>query len=173
MLAIAPFNVIAPVMLAAASGAVGGAARWATVLSAIGAGAVVGAAACARRQPRKILLGVEAAAMLSAPLALLALRAPFALVVAGSALFGVRAAMVSVLTMTAIQKEVAPAQLSRTLAMVRLANIGLLPLGYLLAGTELGLLGPAASLGFGAATTLAGVALLCAQPAIRGLEPRP
>jgi len=100
MLAIAPFTVIAPVVLsvkAAHSG--GGAGAWGTLLNGIGVGAVFGAFACARRQPRRMLLGVEVAAtMLSAPIFLLAIHAPFVLHLAASIIFGVGAAMLSVLT---------------------------------------------------------------------------
>jgi MFS family permease len=168
--AIAPFNVIAPAVL---SGTRGGAGAWGTLLSGIGIGAVVGAYGCARRQPRRMLLGVEAAAgMLSVPIFLLALHAPFAFVVAGAVVFGVGAAMLSVLTITAIQKEIAPAMLSRTMAIVQLANIGLLPLGYLLAGPVMGRFGAGNSLVLSGVCVLASVALLCSRPEIRRFEHR-
>ena len=165
MLAIAPFNVVAPVVLSRTSA---GAGAWGTLLSGIGVGAVVGASACARRQPRRMLLWVEAAAaMLSAPLFLLAAHAPFALIVGGGMIFGVGAAMLSVLTITAIQREIAPAMLSRIMAMVQLAGIGLNPLGYVLAGPAMGLLGPATGLALSGFCVLASVAILCSQAEIR------
>ena len=176
LLAIGPFNVIAPVVLSERStGAGGGAAAWGTLLTGIGAGAVVGALACARRQPRRLLLGVEAAAtMLSAPIFLLAMQAPFALTVFGSIAFGVGAAVLSVLTITAIQREIAPAMLSRTMAMVQLANIGLLPLGYVLAGPAMSLFGAPTGLALSGACVLASVAILCSQREIRRFEhPKP
>jgi MFS family permease len=172
MLAIAPFNVIAPIVLSAkAPHSGGGAGAWGTLLSGIGVGAVFGAFACARRQPRRMLLGVEVAAiMLSAPIFLLAMHASFVLIFAASIIFGVGAAMLSVLTITAIQKEIAPSMLSRTMAMVQLANIGLLPLGYVLAGPALSLLGPTTSLTLSGACVLASVAILLSQPEIRRFE---
>jgi len=170
LLAIAPFNVIAPVVLSRTST---GAGAWGLLLSGIGVGAVLGAFACARRQPRRMLLGIEAAAtMLSAPIFLLAMHATFALVVVGSIIFGVGAAMLSVLTITAIQKEIAPSMLSRTMAIVQLANIGLLPLGYILAGPIMSLLGAATSLVLSGICVLASVAILCSQPEIRRFEHR-
>ena len=170
MLAIAPFRVIAPVMLSRTSA---GAGAWGALLSGIGVGAVVGALACARRQPRRMLLGVEAAAtMLSAPIFLLAMRAPFPLIVVGSIIFGVGAAMLSVLTITAIQREIAPSMLSRTMAIVQLADMGLAPLGYILAGPAIGLLGAATGLALSGCCTLASVAILCSQPEIRSFEHR-
>jgi len=169
MLAIAPFNVIAPVVLSKASmGLGGGAGAWGTLLSAIGVGAVFGASVSARRQPRRMLLGIEASAsILSAPILLLAMNAPFPLVVLGGVLFGVGAAMLSVLTITAIQKEVAPSMLSRIMSMVQLANIGLLPLGYVLAGPTLKFLGAGDSLALSGTCVLASVAILCSQAEIR------
>jgi MFS family permease len=85
MLAIGPFNVIVPVVLSQSRPmAAGGAGAWGALLSGIGVGAVVGALACARRQPQNMLLGVEAAAaMLCMPIFLLAAGAPFAVTVAG------------------------------------------------------------------------------------------
>jgi hypothetical protein len=118
-----------------------------------------------------MLLGVQVAAiMLSAPIFLLAMHASFVLIFAASIIFGVGAAMLSVLTITAIQKEIAPSMLSRTMAMVQLANIGLLPLGYVLAGPALSLLGPTTSLALSGACVLASVAILLSQPEIRRFE---
>ena len=173
MLVIAPFNVIAPVVLSAKSaGLGGGAGAWGTLLSGIGAGAVLGAFASARYQPRHMLLGVEAAAsMLAAPLFLLAIHAPFAVIVVGGMIYGAGAAMLSVLTITAIQKEIAPALLSRTMAMVQLANMGLLPVGYVLAGPAMGLFGAANSLALSGVCVLGSVAILCSAPEIRCIEP--
>jgi len=120
-----------------------------------------------------MLLGVEAAAtMLSAPIFLLAMHAPFPLIVVGSIIFGVGAAMLSVLTITAIQRKIAPSVLSRTMAMVQLADMGLAPLGYILAGPAIGLLGAATGLALSGCCILASVAILCSQPEIRGFEHR-
>jgi len=170
MAAIAPFNVIAPAIFSTSPG---GAGAWSMLLSGIGAGAVLGALACARHQPRRLLLGVEAAAtMLTAPIFLLALDAPFALIFAGSFIFGIGAAMLSVLTITAIQKEIAPAMLSRIMAIVQLANIGLLPVGYILAAPAMSLLGARTSLILSGVCVLASVAILCGMPEIRRFENR-
>ena len=170
MLAAAPFNVIAPALLSRTSA---GAGAWGTLLSGIGVGAVLGAVACARRQPRKLLLGVEAAAtILSVPMFLLAFHAPLPVVVIGCVAFGIGAAMLSVLTITAIQREIARSMLSRTMAMVQLANTGLNPVGYVLAGPVMGLLGAPASLGLSGLCIVASVAFLLSQPEIRRFELR-
>lgn len=168
MLAIAPFNVIAPAVLARGAA---GAAAWGTLLSAIGVGAVAGAVGCARRQPKRILLGIEAAAaMLAVPLVLLAARAPFAVVVLGGAVFGVGAAMLSVLTITAIQREIAPSVLSRVMAVVQLAGMGLNPVGYVLAGPAMGVFGARTILVVSAVCVVTSVGVLCSQADIRRFE---
>jgi MFS family permease len=168
MAAIGPFNVIAPVVL---SGTPDGAGAWGMLLSGIGVGAVLGAYACGRRQPKRMLLGVEVAAvMLSIPIFLLAIHAPFVLVVIGGVIFGIGAAMLSVLTITAIQKEIAPSMLSRTMAIVQLANIGLLPIGYMLAGPVMHLMGAKGSMVLSGVCVLVSVVILCSQPEIRRFE---
>ena len=171
MLAFAPFNVIVPALLSRTSA---GAGAWGTLLSGIGAGAVLGAFACARHQPSRLLLGVEAGTiMLSVPMFLLAFHAPLPTVVVGCVVFGIGAAMLSVLTITAIQREVARSMLSRIMAMVQLANMGLNPVGYVLAGPAMGLLGPQASLGLSGLCVVVSVAFLVSQPEIRRFECRP
>ena len=170
VLAYAPFNVIVPALL---SRAPGGAGAWGMLLSAIGVGAVLGALACAHRQPRRLLMGVEAAAVaLSIPMFMLALHAPLPVVVLGCVAFGVGAALLSVLTVTAIQREVARSMLSRVMAMVQLANMGLNPVGYVLAGPAMRLLGAPASLELGGLCVLASAAFLLSQPEIRQFECR-
>jgi hypothetical protein len=94
-------------------------------------------------------------------------------VVLGCVAFGIGAAMLSVLTITAIQREVARSMLSRTMALVQLANMGLNPVGYVLAGPAMGLLGAPASLGLSGLCVLASAAFLLSQPEIRRFECRP
>lgn len=170
LLAFAPFNVIVPAILSRTSA---GAGAWGTLLSGIGVGAVLGAFACAHRQPRRLLLGVEAAAiLLSVPMFLLAFHAPFPAVILGCVAFGIGAAMLSVLTITAIQKEIARSMLSRTMAMVQLANMGLTPVGYVLAGPAMGFMGAPTSLALSGFCVLASAAALLSQPEIRRFECR-
>jgi MFS family permease len=165
MLAIAPFKVIAPAIFSHISG---GAGMWGSLLTAIGVGAVAGSVACIRWQPRKTLLGVEfASLLLVAPILALAAHAPLPLILAGGVLFGSGAAMLSVLTITAIQREVSPALLSRTMAVVQLADMGLTPIGYAIAGPALALLGETTTLLISAVSVMACVGALCLQKDIR------
>ena len=101
---------------------------------------------------------------------LLAFHAPLPVVILGCVAFGGGAAMLSVLTITAIQREIARPMLSRTMAVVQLANMGLNPVGYLLAGPVMDLIGAPASLGLSGLCVLASAAFLLSQPEIRHFQ---
>jgi hypothetical protein len=119
-------------------------------------------------QPKRALVAVELAVCALLPmLFLLAAGAPFLLLLAGGVAFGVGAAVLSVLTMTAIQREVPLAVLSRVLSVVQLADMGLTPLGYILAAPAAALLGPHAALAAAASCVLVSVGVLLSVPDIR------
>lgn len=160
LIAIAPFRVIAPVLLSTRPD---GARAWGLLLGMVGAGALAGALGATRWEPRRTLVAVEMAVCSLLPLLfLLAADAPFPLVLAGGAAFGVGAAVLSVLTLTAIQREIPLDVLSRVMSVVQLADMGLTPLGYVLAAPAAALLGPRTALGWAASCVLLSVgALLC------------
>jgi MFS family permease len=165
LLAIAPFRVIAPVLLAALPN---GARAWGLLLGMVGAGALAGAIGATRWQPKRSLLAVELAVCSLLPLLfLLASGAPFPLLLAGGVAFGVGAAVLSVLTLTAIQREVPLGVLSRVMSVVQLADMGLTPLGYVLAAPAAALLGPHGALAAAASCVLVSVGVLLSFPEIR------
>ena len=165
LLAYAPFQVIAPVMLAALPN---GARAYGVLLGMVGTGALAGALGATRWQPKRSLVAVELAVCCLLPLLLLlAADAPFPLLLAGGVGFGVGAAVLSVLTLTAIQREVPIDVLSRVMSVVQLANMGLNPLGYLLAAPAAALLGPRSALACGASCVLVSVGVLLTFPDIR------
>jgi MFS family permease len=165
LIAIAPFRVIAPVLLAALPN---GARAWGLLLGTVGAGALAGALGAMKWQPKRTLVAVELAVCLLLPLLfLLAAGAPFLLLLAGGTLFGVGAAVLSVLTLTAIQREVPLDVLSRVMSVVQLADMGLTPLGYVLAAPAATLLGPHAALAAAASCVLVSVGVLLSFPDIR------
>jgi MFS family permease len=165
LIAIAPFRVIAPVLLAAQPN---GARAWGVLLGMVGAGALVGALGATRWQPKRTLVAVEVAVSSLLPLLfLLAAGAPFPLIVIGGVAFGVGAAVLSVLTLTAIQREVPLNVLSRVMSVVQLADMGLTPLGYLLAAPAIAQLGPHAALAAAASCVLVSVGVLLSVPDIR------
>lgn len=165
LIAIAPFRVIAPVLLATLPN---GARAWGLLLGAVGAGALAGAIGATRWQPRRALVAVELAVCSLLPLLfLLAAGAPFAVLLAGGVAFGIGAAVLSVLTLTAIQREVPLDVLSRVMSVVQLADMGLIPLGYVLAAPAAALLGAHGALASAAACVLVTVGLLLSVPDIR------
>jgi predicted MFS family arabinose efflux permease len=165
LIAIAPFRVLAPVLLAALPN---GAQAWGMLLGVVGAGALAGAIGAMKWQPKRALVAVELAVCALLPLLfLLAAGAPFLLILAGGIVFGVGAAVLSVLTMTAIQREVPLGVLSRVLSVVQLADMGLTPLGYVLAAPAAALLGPHAALAVAASCILVSVGVLLSVPDIR------
>ena len=165
LIAIAPFRVIAPVLLAAQPN---GARAWGLLLGAVGAGALAGAIGAMRWQAKRSLVAVELAVCALLPmLFLLAAGAPLPLLLAGGVVFGLGAAVLSVLTLTAIQREVPLAVLSRVMSVVQLTDMGLTPLGYVLAAPAAALLGPHGALAWAASFVLVSVGVLLSVPDIR------
>ncbi len=103
----------------------------------------------------------------TAPLLFLAGAAPFLLVLAGSVALGVGYASANVLMVSAIQRDVPAALLSRVMSFVQLADIGLAPIGFILAGPASALLGPRGALGAAAVCVLASAAAALSTPEIR------
>ena len=165
LLAYAPFQVIAPMLLSAHSN---GARAWGELLGAIGAGALAGALGATRWQPRRSLLAVELAVCSLLPLLLLMeAGASFTALLAGAVAFGAGAAVLSILTLTAIQRQVPLELLSRVMSVVQLAGTGLNPLGYVLAAPAVALLGPRAALAWAASCVLVSVGVLLSFSDIR------
>ena len=165
MVAFAPFMVIAPLMLARLPD---GARDWGLLLSALGAGGLVGAFAIMRRQPRRALAAVEvAAAALVAPFILLAAGAPLPAILTGGFVFGAGAAVLNVLIGTVIQREIPTALLSRVTSVVQIVALGLTPVGFALTGPAVAWLGPGRALLAGACTVLVSVVALMSFADIR------
>lgn len=165
LLAIAPFRVIAPTLLATLPN---GARAWGSLLGTVGAGALAGAIGATRWQPKRSLVAVELAVCSLLPLLfLLATGASLPLLLAAGVAFGVGAAVLSVLTLTAIQREIPLGVMSRVMSVVQLADMGMTPLGYLLAAPAAALLGPRAALGWAASCVLVSVGVLLSVSDIR------
>ena len=86
---------------------------------------------------------------------------------AGGGAFGIGAAVLSVLTLTAIQREIPLDVLSRVMSVVQLADMGLTPLGYVLAAPAAALLGPHVALASAATCVLISVGVLLSSSDIR------
>lgn len=153
----APFMVLAPVLLAKLPH---GAQLWGLLLSAIGVGGLVGAAAIMRWQPTRAVLAIEVATvMLVAPLVLLAAQVALPALLIGGVAYGAGAAVVNVTIGTLIQREIPPGLLSRVFSIVQIAAGVLAPAGYALAGPASAWLGPHRALALAAGIALASIAL--------------
>lgn len=154
-----------------ASRYLGGAAAWGALVSAMGVGSVVGGMAMLRWRPPRVLafaniflLGVVPA------MVMLALPAPFWMLLAGQFVFGAGMTIAGVLWDTALQLHVPVNVLSRVSAFDWLGSTALRPVGLALAGP--------AAIAFGVTPTLIAAAgimatvigvLLC-LPDIRNLS---
>lgn len=119
----------------AAARDLGGASAWGLIISAQGAGGIVGGILALRLAPRRPLL--FAAAVLAGfylPLALLAARMPVELVAAGALLAEIGLMLSSTVWETTLQRHVEPALLSRVSAYKRLGPSALQPVGLALWG---------------------------------------
>ncbi len=171
LVALAPFMVIAPVVLAKASD---GAQAWGLLLSAIGVGGLCGAAGIMRRQPARAIVAVEiAAAMLAVPLILLAMRSALPVVLVGGVAYGAGSAVLNVMIGTVIQREMPMAMLSRVFSVVQVVAGAFAPAGYALAGPASEWLGPHFALAIGACAVLASVAVLTCFADVRQFGAQP
>ena len=157
LVALAPFMVLAPVMLARMPQ---GAQLWGLLLSAVGLGGLAGAAAIMRWQPKRAVLAIEVAVvLLVTPLLLLAAQAGLPALLLGGVAYGAGAAVVNVMIGTMIQREIPIDLLSRVFSIVQIAAGVLAPAGYALAGPASAWLGLRQALTVAAGIALASVAV--------------
>jgi MFS family permease len=171
MLALAPFLTLGVVI---AREDLGGPAAWSLVLSAFGAGTLLGGAAVFRLRPRRPLVGALVASTLYLPqMILLAFAAPAPLIAAAALVGGAGFAYWATLWETTLQQHVPLETLSRVAAYDWLGSVAFMPLGYALVGPAAAVLGAALTLSLGAALVLVTVLAVIALPAVRGLRAVP
>lgn len=131
----------------------GGAEAWAAVVAAFGAGAIVGDLVLLRWRPRRALR-VAAAAMLgaSAQAAIIGSGLGLAGIAGLEFLAGIATTWMFSLWETTLQEHVPDAELSRVASYDYLVSVGLMPLGFAVAGP--------ASAAFGLETTLLAMSVL-------------
>jgi len=169
LLVYAPFMVLGAVV---ASTSLGGATAWGFILTAQGAGAILGGLAVLRAQPRRPLVTASLGTFAFAgPVALLAWRAPTGAIAATAAVSGAGIAVFGALWDTALQQHIPAAVLSRVSAYDWLGSVALIPLGYALTGPLASALGVTGTLKLAAAWTVLGSAAAVAVPAVRRLRP--
>lgn len=168
LLIYAPFMVLGAII---AHHALGGAGAWGAILSANGAGSVLGGLIMLRHRPRHPLRFGELAMLgWALPLLALAAKSPTAVVAACAGVAGLGLSCLGTLWDSTMQREIPPELLSRVSSYDWLGSIGSLPIGYVIAGPVASTIGVSRMLTLGAALLCATVALTLATPQIRNLE---
>jgi len=133
----------------------GGAKQWGLILGAAAVGSVVGGLVSYRVKPqRPVAVAFQIWALMSLPAFFLVRPFPLPAVMAAAAVFGVVVITGNVLWETAMQQEVRPDRLARVASFDVFLSLGLLPVGYAIAGPL------SVALGVRTALVLAGI-LLC------------
>jgi predicted MFS family arabinose efflux permease len=165
---IAPFFVLGPLV---AKRQLGGAAAWAGILAARGAGEVLGALVSLQMRPRRPLLVAVLACLLgSLPTALLATGAPAAVIAVTACAAGAGIMVFNTLWETTLQRHVPPQALSRVSAYDWFGSLTFQPIGFAIVGPLAAGLGMAATLWAAAALQFVLVSALLAVRDVRTLE---
>ena len=152
----------------------GGPGAWAAILAAIGIGSLLGGFVSLRIRVRyPLYFGSSLLAFLAAPIALLALRMPVAVIAAGALLSGVANMIFSALWETSLQQHIPPAALSRVSAYDWFGSLAFQPLGFVIAGPAAVAIGASPTLWIAAGTILVMTAAVLATPSVRRLEALP
>ena len=132
----------------------GGAKPWGFILGAAAVGSVLGGLVSYRIKPHRPVAAAFAIWVLMALPAFFLIRPfPLAAVMAAAVVFGVCVIIGNVLWETTIQREVRPERLARVASFDLLLSLGLLPVGYAIAGPV------SVALGVPAALMLAGACI--------------
>jgi predicted MFS family arabinose efflux permease len=163
----AVWGVLGPVV---ANQRLGGPRGWSWVLAAESIGMLVGVVVAIRARPKH---PIRLVVLLTFPLAslplALGLGAPLAVAVAAAFIGGIAVDILVVMWDTTMQREIPPEALSRVSSYDALGTFSLGPVGLLLAGPSVGVVGVQAALLISAGVTaLASVAALC-SPGVRSL----
>jgi predicted MFS family arabinose efflux permease len=165
---LAPFWVLTPIV---AEEELGGAGAYATILTAMGVGAILGGVVALRVQPRRPLAVAFAVIMLEIPLYLaLAGAAPVAVIAAFALVGSVAMNFASTLWLTVLQTNIPERALSRVSSYDWLGSLVFLPAGYMLAGPAADAFGVAETLVFAAGWSLASTLVVLSLEPIRGLR---
>jgi Transmembrane secretion effector len=145
----------------------GGAAAWATIVSASGFGAIVGGLAALRLRPsRPLLASCVAAIPYGTQTLALGLRLPLAALVAVAAFAGASLAVHLALWFTVFQQQVPEAARSRVSSYDALGSFVLIPLGSAIAGPVAAVVGVHATLIGSGVISLLCIAIVIAQPSV-------
>ncbi len=165
-----PLQVLGPQV---ARTSLGGPGAWAAISAALGVGAAAGGVLGLRWRPRHPLRAAFVVFLLAGPalLALLAARAPLALIIVTALVDGVSGALFNAFWYTALQREVPAAELSRVASWDYLGSLALQPLGLAASGPVAAAIGLSATLYGAGALFLVLLAAVLAAPAVRNYAP--
>jgi MFS family permease len=168
MVTLGAFSVLGP---AVADEELGGAKAWGAILTAQTAGLVAGGLIGLRFRPRRMLVAATFGILL-APAPLLALGFPLSVPAIAAIAFvaGVGHEIFGLLWHTTMQQEIPTDKLSRVYSYDALGSIGLVPLGYAIAGPVADAIGVRATLWGAAAIGIAVTLAVLAVPGVRNLE---
>jgi len=162
VMALAPLVVVGPLV---AREQYGDLAVFGYVFAAFGAGTIVGSLAALRWRPRyPMRTGMIMALVWPAGIAVFAAGPPLALALLAMALGGACVSLFDVWWLTALAERIPPDKLSRVTSYDWMVSLGLVPLGFVLAG-------PAAD-AIGATEVLLGGAVIACVALALGLLPR-
>lgn len=171
LLAYAPFMVLGAVV---AKTHLGGATAWGLILTAQGIGAILGGLGVMRAHPRRpLVIATLGTFAFAAPIILLALRGPIGVIAAAAVVSGAGISVFGTLWDTTLQQQIPSAILSRVSAYDWLGSVALIPLGYALTGSVVGILGVTGTLWLAAVSTVLGSATVLAVPAVRSVRRPP
>jgi MFS family permease len=149
----------------------GGAGAWAAILAALGAGSLIGGVVSLQVRVRHpLFFGSSLLGFLAVPTALLAVRAPVAVIAAGALLAGGGNMIFNALWETALQQHVPPAALSRVSAYDWFGSLAFQPLGLVIAGPAAAAFGAGTTLWIASGGILAMALLAVGTPSVRHLE---
>jgi MFS family permease len=152
----------------------GGASAWALILSAQGAGSIVGGFAMQRFRPRRpLVVGTLATFAFAGPVACLAFGVPTVVVAGASALSGVGIAVFVTLWESTIQREIPTHLLSRVAAYDWLGSYALTPVGFIMAALLSTQIGTRNTLLLAAIWAVLSSAVVLAIPSVRRMHTEP
>ena len=171
MVCVGAVSVLGPVV---ADEELGGAKAWGAILTGQAAGLVAGGLIGLRFRPRRMLVAATFGILLL-PLPLVAIGFPLALPVIVTCAFvaGVGSEIFGLLWHTTMQQEIPADKLSRVYSYDALGSIGLVPVGYAIAGPIADAIGIRATLWGAAAIGVAVTLAVLAARDVRELERRP
>jgi MFS family permease len=168
LLVLAPFWVLAPIV---AEEELGGAGAYATILSAMGIGSILGGLVALRVEPKRPLASAFVLILLVMPVYLaLAAAAPVAAIAALAFLSALALNFANTLWTTVLQANIPEHALSRVSSYDWLGSLVFLPAGYMLAGPVAESVGIAETLVFAASWIVASTGAVLSLEAVRGVR---